>query len=145
MLKFLFSTLFLTMTLSVAVMAQSSPVGLWKTIDDNTGDAKSYVEIYEKNGKFYGKIDRLLIKPNDSVCESCSGAKKDKPLVGMEILWDIKPYKDYWSYGTIMDPENGKEYKLNVWFEDGETDKLQLRGYIGMPALGRTQTWHRVK
>lgn len=131
--------------MSVAVMAQSSPVGVWKTVDDATGETKSHVEIYEKGGKFHGKIIKLLLKPADTVCESCTGDKKNQPLVGMNILWDVKPYKDYWSYGKIMDPENGKEYKLNIWFEDNDTDKLQLRGYIGMPALGRTQTWHRVK
>lgn len=133
--------LFVGMNISVA----QSPVGLWKTIDDNTGEAKSHVEIYEKDGKLHGKVVKLLIKPMDTICDNCKGDKKDKPVVGMEILSDLQTYKDYWSYGQIMDPENGKYYKCNVWFEDGNTDILKLRGYIGMAALGRNQDWHRVK
>ncbi len=123
--------------------AQSSPVGVWKTIDDETGEPKSWVEIYEQNGKFYGKIVKLLQKPPDTVCDKCPGDKKGKPLIGMVILWDLRPYDDYWSYGQIMDPNNGKTYKCSIWLEDPDT--LKVRGYIGISALGRTQTWHRVK
>jgi uncharacterized protein (DUF2147 family) len=125
------------------LQAQVSPVGIWETVDDNTGESKSHVEIYEKGGKLHGKIVQLLISAPDKTCDACPGEKKDQPLVGMEILWDLEPYKDYYSYGKIMDPENGKTYKCNVWAE-GE-NQLKLRGYIGVSALGRTQTWNRVK
>lgn len=141
--KALFSLL-LVVTFFQTGIAQS-PIGVWKTVDDNTGEAKSHVEIYEQNGKLYGKIVDLLLKPDDTVCTGCKGAKQGKPLVGMNIIWELKPYEDYYSYGTIMDPENGKEYKCNVWFEDGDTNELHVRGYIGMPALGRTQIWQKVK
>lgn len=123
------------------INAQTSPIGIWKSVDDNTGEEKSYVEIFQKDGKFHGKITKLLLNPSDSTCDACPGNKKDKPLVGMEIIWNLEPYKDYWSYGQIMDPENGKTYKCSMWLEDG---KLNVRGYIGVSALGRTQTWHRV-
>ncbi|MEL7020811.1 MAG: DUF2147 domain-containing protein [Bacteroidota bacterium] len=120
-----------------------SPVGTWKTIDDNTGKARSHIEIFEQGDKLYGKIVKLLESPADKLCDQCSGDKKGKPLMNMVILSDLKPYKDYWSYGSIMDPETGKVYKANVSLNG--TDKLDVRGYIGIAALGRTQTWHRVK
>ncbi len=144
-IKSFFATLLLAACFSCTLFAQSSPVGLWKTIDDETGEAKSHVEIFEKDGKYFGKITQLLQKPADTVCEKCPGDKKNQPLVGMEILMDLQAYKDHWSYGKIMDPENGKTYKCSVWYEDGNTDELMLRGYIGISALGRNQTWHRVK
>jgi len=123
--------------------AQSSPIGVWKTIDDETGEAKSHLEIYEQGGKLYGKIVKLLQVAEDKTCDLCPGDKKDAPLMGMVKLWDLKEYKDYWSYGSILDPNNGKTYKCNVWM-DGD-DKLKVRGYIGVSALGRTQEWYRIK
>ena len=123
--------------------AQPELTGTWKTIDDVTGDAKSHIEIYEEGGKFYGKVKELLLKPADTVCEKCPGEKKDKPLVGMILLRGLETYKDYYSYGRILDPENGKEYKCSVWID--EADKLVVRGYIGISALGRSQNWYRVK
>jgi uncharacterized protein (DUF2147 family) len=120
-----------------------SPEGVWKTIDDETNEAKSHVQIFEKDGKFYGKIVKLLKSPPDTKCTECEGDKKDKLVLGMQILEGLKPYKDYWSYGQILDPENGNTYKCNVWLDDSE--KLKVRGYIGVAALGRTQTWHRVE
>ncbi len=136
------SLIFLLLFLSQTIIAQS-PVGTWKTVDDNTGEEKSYIQISVSSGKYVGKISKLLLNPPDTTCDECPGDKKDKPLVGMEILWDLKPYKDHWSYGQIMDPENGKTYKCSIWLEGD--DLLKVRGYIGISALGRTQTWHRVQ
>jgi len=135
---------FLLVLFSVATAIGQSPLGTWKTIDDNSGEAKSHVEISESNGKFVGKVAKLLIKPADTVCEKCSGSKKNKPVVGMEIVWGLTPYSDYWSYGTIMDPENGKEYKCSVWFESGKPDELKVRGKH-WSGVYRTQTWYRIK
>jgi len=120
-----------------------SPIGTWKTIDDETGAAKSHVEIYEKNGKLYGKIVKLLQREPDVLCVPCPGEKKNQKVLGMEILWDLQPYEDYWSYGKVLDPESGKEYKCNVSINGN--NKLDLRGYIGFAALGRTQTWERIE
>ena len=124
-------------------IAQSTPAGIWKTIDDATGEAKSYVEIFEKDGKWCGKVIELLQDEPSTVCEKCPGAKKDQLVVGMEIMWDLQPYKDYWSYGRVLDPENGKTYKCSIWLTNGNT--LKIRGYIGISALGRNQNWYRVK
>lgn len=133
----------LSILINICLSAQPTPIGIWKTVDDNTGEARSHLEIYEQQGKLHGKLVKLLTADPDTVCDQCTGEKKDQPLMNMVILWDLKPHKDYWSYGRILDPENGKTYKCSVWL-DGQ-DKLKVRGYIGVSALGRTQEWDRVK
>lgn len=129
--------------LMVSTISAQSVVGTWKTIDDETGEAKSYVEIYEKDGKMCGKVTKLLLKSPDTVCQECPGDKKGKPVQGMEILWNLKEDGKTYSGGKIMDPENGKTYKCYIELDGA--DKLKVRGYIGFAALGRTQVWHRVK
>lgn len=126
-----------------SLAAQNSPVGVWKTIDDETGEAKSHIEIYQKNGGFYGKVIKLLQKPADTRCEKCSGALKNQLIVGMEVLTGLTPYKDYWSNGNILDPNNGKTYSCSIWLEN--KNQLKVRGYLGVSLLGRTQTWTRIK
>lgn len=137
----LFSFAFIFL-LNSSLLAQS-PVGIWKTIDDETGEPKSHVQIYEKDGKIFGKVIKLLPKATTDVCIDCPGDLNGKSLLEMDILWDLKPYKDYWSYGQIIDPANGKVYKLSVWKEDDKT--IKLRGYIGISLIGRTQTWYKVE
>lgn len=129
---------------TTALLAQSSPAGLWKTIDDETGEAKSHVRIYEKNGKFHGKVEKLLLSSPDKVCEACPGDKKNKPLVGMVVIEGLKAYDDYWKGGTILDPESGSEYGCSVWYEEGNSDELKVRGKH-WTGLYRTQTWYKVK
>jgi len=141
-LKTFLATLCMVAFTTLAATAQSTPVGVWKTIDDVTGEAKSHLEIFQKDGKLYAKIVKLLSSPADKVCDACPGDKKGQPLMGMEILWDLEPYDDYWSYGKIMDPETGKIYKCNV--EMKGNDELAVRGYIGFSLLGRNQAWFRV-
>ena len=134
------SFFFLSLFASTVLVAQS-PVGLWKTIDDNTGDVKSHVEVYKKNGKFYGKVVKLTAAATTDICIDCPGDKNGANLIDLDILWDLKPYRDYWSYGKIVDPANGKVYKCSVWLEDNE---LKVRGYIGFSLIGRTQTWKKI-
>jgi uncharacterized protein (DUF2147 family) len=136
-------TLALLLLGTTLALAQS-PVGVWKTIDDNTGEAKSHVEIFEQDGSLHGRVVRLLLKPEDTLCDACKGDKHNKPVVGMVIVADLEPYRDYWRNGTIMDPENGNEYSCSIWFEDGQTDQLQVRGRH-WSGLYRTQTWYRVR
>lgn len=128
---------------SFSLSAQDSPVGLWKTIDDETGEAKSHVRIIEKNGKLYGTVEKLLLKPQDTRCTACEGDKKDQLVVGMEILTDLEQDGKYWEDGEILDPNNGSVY--SCYLEMESTDKLKVRGYIGFSLLGRTQYWYRVK
>jgi uncharacterized protein (DUF2147 family) len=133
----------MALTSTFNIFAQS-PVGLWKTIDDDSGQAKSHVEIYEQNGKLYGKVVKLLLKPSDTVCKECKGAKNNKPVLGMVIIEDLEAVDGYWKNGEILDPENGSTYGCSVWFEDGKTDEMQLRGRH-WTGLYRTQTWYRIK
>ena len=142
MKKLILVKLFLFFT--VSIWAQSSPIGTWKTIDDNTGGAKSYVEIYEKDGKLHGKVTKLLKSSPDRKCDKCPGKKKNQPVLGMIILENLKSYKDYWRKGNILDPESGNEYGCTIWFEDGKSDELKVRG-IHWTGLYRTQTWYKVK
>ena len=142
MKKLTFAFSFAMAILFSFTLSAQSPVGVWKTIDDESGEAKSHVEIYEKDGKFYGKIIKLLPAATTDVCGPCPGERAGKELVGMDILWDLEPYKDYWSYGKIIDPGKGKIYKASVWVEDENT--LRVRGYIGVSMLGRNQNWYKV-
>ena len=124
--------------------AADSPVGRWTTIDEKTGQARSQVEIYEQGGKYFGKITSIP-QPNDSqgnpkTCSKCTGADKDKPIVGLVILRDLVPQGDRYKDGTVLDPDDGKIYKAEIWAEDG---KLKVRGYMGM--FYRTQTWAKAQ
>lgn len=125
-------------------MTQAQSVtGKWKTVDDQTGEAKSIVEIYEKEGKIYGKVVEILNPDKkDAKCQNCKGADKDKPVLGLVIVKGLSKDGKEWSGGQILDPNNGKTYKC-IMNLDG-TDKLNVRGYIGISLLGRTQTWTRV-
>ena len=128
---------------SQCVFAQSGIVGTWQAIDDQDGQPTSYVEIKEVNGQVQGHITKLFNVEDTAVCELCDGEHKDKPVLGMNIIWDMKPTKDEWKGGRILDPKTGNTYKCKITLPDENT--LKVRGYIGMPALGRTQTWYRVK
>ncbi|MBA3597900.1 MAG: DUF2147 domain-containing protein [Methylibium sp.] len=128
--------------------APTTPVGLWKTIDDDTKEEKSLVRISESGGVLSGKIEKLLApKRQDSTCDKCSDELKDKPIAGMTIINGVKQNADdatRWDGGEILDPNNGKTYKVRLKPIEGGK-KLEVRGYIGSPLLGRTQTWVRVE
>ena len=136
----------LTATLA---QAQASPVGLWKTIDDETKTEKSLIRLTENSGVLSGKIEKLLdpsSKP-DALCDKCTDERKDKPVIGMTVIKAVKQNsadKGMWDGGEILDPNNGKVYKVRLVPKD-DGKKLDVRGYIGMPMLGRTQTWLRVE
>ena len=141
---FIAASLFAATTLA---MAQATPAGLWRTIDDETKQEKSQVRISEATGVLTGKIEKITdATKQDSVCDKCSDARKDKKIVGMTILEGVKknPDEAYWDAGHILDPNNGKVYKVRMTPKDGGKS-LDVRGYIGAPMLGRTQTWIRVE
>jgi uncharacterized protein (DUF2147 family) len=134
--------------LAGSAMAQATPSGLWKTIDDETKAEKSFVRISESGGVYTGKVEKLVDpSKQDAKCSDCSDERKDKPIVGMTILRDIKPDPDdrgSWVGGDILDPNNGKVYKVRLKLTDAGK-KLDVRAYIGTPMLGRTQSWHRAE
>ena len=133
---------FLLFTLQT--FCQNSVIGKWKTIDDETGKAKSIIDIYDKLGKIYGKVlDILEPQFKKSLCSNCTGSDKDQPILGMIVIKGlIKSGKEY-NGGKILDPKNGKLYKCYITLEN--SDKLKVRGYIGISLFGRTQYWYRVK
>jgi len=123
-------------------MAQSI-VGKWKTIDDETGKAKSIVEIYENNKKYYGKIiDILNPEKREAICEECEGDNKNKPIVGLVVINDLVKDKDIYEGGTVLNPDNGKTYKCRLKLQS-DPDTLQVRGYLAF--FYKTQYWKRIK
>ena len=126
------------------VWAAESPVGKWSTIDEKSGKVTSDVELYEQGGKLFGKIIGLP-EPNDAqgkpkTCTACTGADKDQPIIGLVIIKDLILKGDRYKEGTLLDPDDGKIYKGEVWREG---EKLNVRGYLGF--FFRTQTWVRAK
>lgn len=134
--------LLLTFVLSLfGVMTFAQIEGKWKTIDDETKQAKSIVEIYKRGDQYYGKVYQLLIKPANPNCTECKDDRKNKPILGLEIIRGLKKDSNEFTDGTITDPKTGKTYKCTI---KREGDKLNVRGYLGISAFGRTQTWQKV-
>lgn len=137
-----------TAMLSANVFAQqASPAGLWKNIDDQTGKPRALIRITESNGEYSGKVERLFMEAGDDQnpkCISCSGALKNQPILGMTILTGMRQEGADYAGGHILDPSSGRNYKSKMsLLEDGK--RLDVRGYIGMPTFGRSQTWLRVE
>lgn len=123
----------------------NSPVGLWKNIDDVTGKPKALIRITETKGELQGQIEKLFRAPTEDQapkCEKCEGARKDAPVLGLVIMSGLKKDGSEYTGGEILDPDNGKVYRSKLSLADGGK-KLNVRGYIGIPMLGRSQTWVR--
>ena len=129
-----------------AAWAQPTPVGLWRNIDDKTGEAKAEIRIVESGGALNGQIVKRLAKDAkpDAVCDECKDERKGKPMDGLEIIRGARKAEgdNVWNGGKILDPENGREYTLRLTPIEGGR-KLEVRGSIG--PFGRTQTWQRVQ
>lgn len=142
MKKSFYIAILITLFSLSGVVAQSIE-GKWKTIDDETGEAKSIVEIYQKDGKIYGKVVEILNpEKRDGLCEKCKGDRKDKPVLGMVIIDGLDKDDDEYKGGKILDPEKGKEYKCKIWLDSDDKNKLFVRGYVAF--FYRTQNWYRV-
>jgi len=126
--------------------AEVTPVGLWRNVDDRTGEARAEVRIGEAGGVLNGRIEKRLARDArpDAVCGECRDDRKDKPILGLEIIRGAKKAegKEVWEGGRILDPENGREYTLRLTPVDGGR-RLEVRGSFG--PFGRTQTWHRLQ
>jgi uncharacterized protein (DUF2147 family) len=145
-----FSSIFAVLAItsaSLAAAADDSPVGTWKTIDDKTGHAKSLVQISEAGDELQAKVLRVIESDRGPhpLCVACEGDRKGKPIEGMTIMWGVKKQAgSSWDGGSILDPQNGKTYSVKLTLADGGK-KLDVRGYMGVSLLGRTQTWQREK
>lgn len=128
--------------LSLAFLTvQADPVvGSWTSVDDATGTEKSEINLYIENGMLYGKIEKLLL-PEDQgkICVECKGSEKNQPIEGLVIVQGLKKEGDSWTDGTILDPANGKRYSCTISLNADGT--LNVRGYLGISILGRTQVW----
>ena len=134
--------------LPLTALADNTPVGLWKTVDDTTGREKGLVRITADNGVLTGRIEGSLgpTPPPSPICHQCSDDRKDQPLLGMAILRNVRAATEAgtWDGGDILDPDNGKVYRVRLRpVDNGE--KLEVRGYIGVAMFGRTQTWIRAR
>jgi len=127
-----------------SAMAQMSPVGLWRNVDDKTGEVLAEIRITDNGGVLNGRIEKSLKKDGkaDAICDECTDDRKDKPIAGLEIIRGGKKVegKDVCEGGKILDPENGKEYRARFMPIEGGK-KLDVRGYLG--PFWRTQTWNR--
>ena len=141
-MKSIFLT-FAAFLISITSFCQSVE-GKWKTIDDETGEVKSIVEIYKSGDALHGKIVKLFRKPTEDPnpkCTLCEDDRKNQTILGMEIIRDLKQDDDEWEDGTICDPKTGKVYDCSLWVDEDDPNKLQVRGYIAF--FFRTQTWIR--
>jgi uncharacterized protein (DUF2147 family) len=134
---------------ALAAQAQMSPVGLWRSIDDDTNQPKAEIRIVQNaGGALSGVVERSLVSASSTEpnCNLCTDDRKGKPKIGLEIIrgGQQSDGKNVWEGGKILDPENGKNYSLRLTPIEGGK-KLEVRGYIGTPLLGRTQTWIRIQ
>ena len=135
--------LFMLLVFTAAQLQAQSYMGTWRTKDDETGEAKSHILIYEGGGKVYGKIEKLLRNNAPTHCDKCPGERKDQPLVGMILLVNMVQKDGMLQSGDILDPEKGKWYSCKMWLKEGDPNTLVVRGYLG--PFYRTQYWTRVK
>jgi uncharacterized protein (DUF2147 family) len=132
---------------AVQVAAQTTPAGLWRTIDDQTQRERSQVRIVEQDGVFSGRIVAIADPARqDARCDACTDARKGQPVLGMTIVEGVRRSADrpLWDGGTILDPNDGRVYRVRMTLRD-EGRTLEVRGFVGTPLLGRTQTWIRIE
>lgn len=147
MFKWMSSTIGLFALLTqLAFAADQTAAGLWKTIDDSTGKPRSLIRISEHNGEFSAVVEKGLrdTDTGDAVCDKCKDERKGKKIIGMTIAKGLKQNGHKYESGEILDPENGKTYKCKMTLDE-TGNNLEVRGFIGISLLGRSQTWHRVE
>lgn len=132
--------IFLLLAASTSAFSQSI-TGVWKTISDKDQLEKSHIEIYEEDGLYYGKVIKLLDHSLEK-CHRCKGEKKDQDLVGLTVLENLSKSEDVWKDGRVLNPSSGKTYACFLQLENENT--LKVRGFVGVPAIGRTQYWYRL-
>ena len=135
--------LLLALCASASAQGPTSPVGLWRTVDDRTGREAALVRLYEVNGALYGRIEKIFDPARAGLtCVKCDDDRKNKPLVGLDFMRGLRRDGNQWDGGTILDPETGSIYKASAHLGDGGRT-LVVRGYLGISLLGRSQTWVR--
>ena len=145
-MKTLFCASLIALAMAAPALAEeASPVGLWKNIDDVTGKPKALIRITESKGEVRGQIEKLFLAAGENPnprCDKCQGANKDQPVLGMVFMSGLRKNGDAYSGGEILDPDSGKVYRSKLMLVDGGK-KINVRGYVGVPMFGRSQTWIR--
>ena len=126
-------------TLSFTLNGQSI-IGQWETYDDKTKEKKAVIEIYQTDNLYFGKIVKSFKGEKNALCENCKGINKNKPIIGLVVIENIKKDGNKFNGGTVLDPDNGETYKCNLKLIN---NKLEVRGYLGFSLFGRTQYWVR--
>jgi uncharacterized protein (DUF2147 family) len=146
-IKWISSTLgLLFLFTQLAFAGEHTAAGLWKTIDDTTGKPRSLIRITENQGEFSAVVEKGLRETDtgEAVCDKCKDERKGKKIIGMTIAKGLKQNGNKYEGGEILDPENGKTYKCKMTLDE-TGNNLEVRGFIGISLLGRSQTWHRVE
>jgi len=144
-MRILIAALLCTVAAAVTAADTTGPVGVWQTYDDDTHAAKAWVEIEAHDGELSGRIVKLFREPGEDPnprCRKCHGARREQPVLGMTIVWGMRRDGDAWSGGEILDPEDGKTYRCTL--RQATAGELEVRGFLGISLLGRTQLWKRV-
>ncbi len=144
LVAFLVACFVLASSSSWSQAALTSPLGLWRTVDDKTGEVRGAVRLFESNGIIYGRIEQVIDpKAVGQVCVKCSGDRHDKPILGLDVIRGVRPDGPLkWSGGEILDPETGDTYRVSLRLED-DGRKLVVRGSVLGGLIGRSQTWVR--
>ena len=131
---------------NIVIAENLSPVGLWKTIDDKTGKPRSLIRINESNGEYSATIEKGLLATDtgEAICDKCSDERKNQKLLGMTIVKGLKKNGPQYDGGEILDPDNGKTYRCKMKLDE-TGNSLEVRGFVGISLLGRSQIWNRVE
>lgn len=122
---------------------RASPVGLWQTIDDHTGQPRALVRLYEQDGRLFGRVEKSFTPGAEHrVCERCKDERHGQPMLGLVVIRNLRRDGDAWDGGDILDPDSGMVYRCKLHLDDNGT-RLIVRGFIGISLLGRSQTWRR--
>ena len=131
--------------------------GYWISVDEKTGKATAGWQIWEENGKLFGKILSNADHPVDTLATGAKGKgpyadfpvagdMASMPVVGTTWIYNLqKKSEGKWEKGSIVDPGDGSKYNCKITFHkaDGKkykTDTLEMRGEIGL-GIGRSQFW----
>ncbi len=116
--------------------------GVWQSYD-KSGQPRSHIKLYEKDGKLFGRIVKIMSGTTPEICRGCPGEKNGKVTLDIDIIWDMEKHGDIWKDGKIINPEGGKIYGCKIWLQSA--NKLKIRGFLGSPIIGRTQVWDRAE
>ncbi len=133
---------------AASAASAATPDGVWRIISDQDGKPQALIRIQTVGGALQGVLTASLRGESPTrVCDKCSGARQNKPIIGMEVLWGLRQDAGnplHWAGGQILDPNSGSVYGAELT-ESGDGRVLTVRGFLGVSFLGRTQTWQRVQ